>query len=297
LAEGVVSVFQGFLEADLNLRKYFKIDPLRSFIELPILWVVVIGLSLVAVIIATIIVCNSNLEVELDYRGFNSFVEIFKVPIAILAITVTLAAFLATIHRSAQTREQIITANKQNIFSNYFKHIEEFEKYISASIVDTHVHFQNLRMTHKFLFPKSIYGDYSVNDEFLNLIDKEYSRFVSQLQRFNQAGEKPIFDIFHDIYSSIDHVFSFLSVKIGRPGRQVAQNGKKIAVPTYDLKGAFSAVKDHSAVLEQILLFDPSVIVPSSLKRILGMNLSVVPEWSFQSGKSVQRFDIFSAEN
>jgi uncharacterized integral membrane protein len=297
LADALASVFQDFVEAELNLSEYFKIDPLKSFVEQRILWVVVIVLSSVAAIIAIIIVCNSNLEVALDYRGFNSFVEIFKVPIALLAITATLAALLATIHRSAQTREQIITANKQNIFSNYYKHIEEFEKYIHASIVDSHIHFQNLRMTHKYLFPKSLYGDYSVNDEFLNLIDKECSKSVSQLQRFDQAGEKPIFDIFHDIYSSIDHVFSFLSVKIGRSGRQVVQDGKKIAVPTYDLKGAFSVVKDNSAVLEQMLLFNPSVIVPSSLKRILSMNLSVVPQWSFQSRTSVERFDVFSAED
>jgi hypothetical protein len=281
----------------VNPKKYFKIDPLKSLSEWPMFWLSITLPFSIATSIAIIIVCNSNLEFSLDYRGFNSFVEIFKVPIAIVAIMVTLAAFLATIHRSAQTRQQIIGANQQNTFSNYFKHIEEFEKYISTSVVDRSIHCQNLRMTHKYLFPKSMYGDYSVNEEFMSIIGREYSSCISQLQRFNQAGDKPIFDIFYDVYSSIDHVFSFLSVKIGRSGRQVVQDGKKIAVPIYDLKGAFSVVKDHSAVLEQILLFDPSVIVPSSLKRILSMNLSVVPGWSFQGGKSVERFDVFSAEN
>jgi hypothetical protein len=297
LADFSVSVLQDFLEVALNLREYFKIDPLKSFVELPILWVVVVVLFLAAAIIAIAIGLNSNLELSFDYRGFNSLVEIFKVPLAILAIIVTFAAFLATIHRSVQIREQIITTNKQNTFSNYYKHIEEFEKYINASVVDRRMHFQNLRMTHKYLFPKSIYGDYSVNDEFLNLIDKEYSRCVSLLERFDQAEEKSVFDIFYDIYSTVDHIFSFLGVKIGRSGIQVVQDGKKLAVPSSDLKGAFSVVKDHSAILEQILLFDPSVIVPSSLKRIVSMNLSVVPEWPFLTGKNVERFNVFSAEN
>lgn len=281
----------------MNIKKYFRIDPLKSFIELPILWVFVTVLFLIAIIISIVIVRNSNLEVSLDYKGFNSFVEIFKVPIAILAITVTFAAFLATIHRSAQTREQIIAANKQNIFSNYFKHIEEFEKYISTSIVDRSIHFQNLRMTHKYLFPESMYGDYSVNDEFIKLIDEEYSKCKGQLERLDQAEEKSSFDIFYDIYSSIDYIFSFLSINIGRSGIQVVQDGKRIVVPDLGPKAALSVIKKHSAILEQILLFEHSVMIPSPLRAIVTMNLSVVPEWPVGSGKGGKQFNVFSVDH
>ena len=42
-------------------------------------------------------------------------------------------ALLAANHRSEQTKAQISSNAQQNLFANFYKHIEEFEKYIDTN--------------------------------------------------------------------------------------------------------------------------------------------------------------------
>ncbi|EJG1583068.1 hypothetical protein CIF45_RS22770, partial [Vibrio parahaemolyticus] len=107
--------------------KYF--NPHKSFISLPALWGVVVALSLFSLVLAFIIVANSELDVDLSFTGFNNFLTVFRVPLGILALIIPIVALLAANHRSEQTKEQIRVTNQQNNFANYYKHIEEYEKY------------------------------------------------------------------------------------------------------------------------------------------------------------------------
>lgn len=277
-----------------KIKNIFKIDPLKSFIELPILWIVVFILLSIAIFVSIIIVQNSNLELSADYNGFNSFTEIFKVPLAILAIIITFVAFLATVHRSAQTREQIISTNRQNTFSNYFKHIDEFEKYISKSISNKSINFKDIRETHKYLFPESIYGNYSINKSFLELIDHEYSKCKSLLELFEMKDEKSLFQIFYEIYNSLDLVFNEIGIKILRSGRQIVQDSNRIVVPDLSLKSVLAEIKKDSITLKQIISFDHSTVISDSLNSILNMNVEATPDWSiFQDIITVQ-FNVFN---
>lgn len=53
--------------------KYF--NPHKSFISLPALWGVVVALSLFSLVLASIIVANSELDVDLSFNGFNNFFD------------------------------------------------------------------------------------------------------------------------------------------------------------------------------------------------------------------------------
>ena len=105
-------------------------DPNSSFIELPIVWSTMTALCVLASASAIAIYSHGNYSTDFSATGFNFFIGEFRVPLGILALTIPILALLATNHRSVQTRAQILASEKQNNFLNYYKHQEEFEKYI-----------------------------------------------------------------------------------------------------------------------------------------------------------------------
>jgi hypothetical protein len=278
------------------MKKIFKIDPLKSFIELPILWISITFLFIIALGLTLIIISNSSIELFGNYESINSLVDIFKVPLAILALIVTIIAILAATHRSMQTKEQILSTQKQNTFSNYFKHIEEFEKYISKSFDNKSIHFNNPRITHKYLFPNAFDGDYTINEIFIELVDQKYSECKTLLDTFKYPGDKVLFDLFYSVFDNIDYLFSTINCKIGRSGRQLVVDGKKIVLSELYLRGAFQDIKNNSIALEQILLFDHTIIIPRSLKVICNLDISVVPHWSLELNKNIKEFNVFLGE-
>ncbi|WP_114635354.1 hypothetical protein [Vibrio splendidus] len=120
------------------------------------------GLLLLSVILFGVIGYNSDLKWQFDYEGFNFFVKAFSVPFAVLTSIIPIVGFIALNHRSVQTKEQIELARSQNSFTNYYKHIEEFEKYVS-DLYDP-LNSINARKVHFELFPNAKSGDYTPID-------------------------------------------------------------------------------------------------------------------------------------
>ncbi|MEL4271417.1 hypothetical protein [Shewanella xiamenensis] len=102
---------------------------------------------------------------DFSYSGFNNFVEIFKVPIAILALNIPVIAVLGAFHKSEQTRLQIKLSEGQNLFANYFKHIEEFVKHIEKFEHKNDKSKCDARRLHYKLYPNAAIGDYDISDE------------------------------------------------------------------------------------------------------------------------------------
>ncbi len=179
-------------------------DPNKSFLSLKIVWIAVFILLFSAVLSATIIIIHSKLELNLSYLGFNSFISIFKFPLAITALIIPIVALLAANHRSEQTKEQIRVTNSQNVFSNYYKHIEEFVKY-SNGRGDRDV---DLRYAHSNIYPYASEGNYEINmiliEKLINL-DKIPSDIISH--KPTSVDEPPndelmsmYYGLIHDIY-------------------------------------------------------------------------------------------------
>ncbi|ELI5380675.1 hypothetical protein RRJ87_002832 [Vibrio parahaemolyticus] len=120
------------------------------------------ALLTISMVLFAVIAHNSELTWRLDYEGFNFFVKAFSVPIAVLTSIIPLIGFIALNHRSVQTREQIQLARSQNLFTNYYKHIEEFEKYVSHLYVPLNT--INARRAHFSLFPDAKDGNYTPID-------------------------------------------------------------------------------------------------------------------------------------
>ncbi|WP_330961181.1 hypothetical protein [Photobacterium sp. 53610] len=139
-------------------------DPNKSFLSLGVVWIVIGLLTGIAVLISAAIIVNSFLVWDFSYLGFNNFIVVFKVPLGVLALIIPLVALLAANHRSEQTKEQIRLNGIQNNFSNYYKHREEFEKWLEQ------FNFRNMkgaRIIHDQIFPNSKSGDYTISDQLI----------------------------------------------------------------------------------------------------------------------------------
>jgi hypothetical protein len=143
-------------------------DPHKSFLSLKIVWVSVIFLFLFSLIIGFVILANSEFVIDLSFTGFNLFIFAFKFPLAIAALIIPIVALLAANHRSEQTKEQIRVTNAQNVFSNYYKHIDEFNKYLSNR-VDKEA---DLRFSHSNIYPSASEGDYSFSENLISLLSQ-----------------------------------------------------------------------------------------------------------------------------
>lgn len=144
----------------INKSKLF--DPNKSFIELPIVWGIIIAIALVAFFVALVIITNSPLSYDFTSDGFNYFLSAFKFPLGILALIIPIVALLAANHRSEQTKEQIRVTNLQNVFSNHYKHIEEFKKYVEGLNIES-INDLRIRKLHKKMFPRSFQGVHSID--------------------------------------------------------------------------------------------------------------------------------------
>ncbi|MDW1822410.1 hypothetical protein R7Z10_18655 [Vibrio sp. Vb1018] len=167
----------------------------KRLIELPSVRWVTATLLLLGIISAIVIALNSNLVWNLSYEGFNFFVRAFSVPITIITSILPIVGFIAVNHRSEQTKQQIELANaqilvaqNQNNFSNYYKHIEEFEKYV-AHLYEP-LNSINARRIHFYLFPNAKLGDFNpVTLEVMDFKDKMRAIAENALE-FIKDGEK-----------------------------------------------------------------------------------------------------------
>lgn len=152
----------------------------QSLWQLSIVKMTVLGLSLLAIIITLLIVLNSNLYWDFSYQGFNFAAEIFSIPIKIVASIIPIVGFIALYHRSEQTQKQIELATNQNIFANYFKHLEMFREHseVSNTSVLTHANILYDRM-----YPEAHMGNFRLSDSFndvLHSIVEGELKFIAQ---------------------------------------------------------------------------------------------------------------------
>ncbi|CAK1965408.1 hypothetical protein VCRA2114E365_300032 [Vibrio crassostreae] len=144
-----------------NKITYF--DPDISFFGLKIVRLAALSFILIFLLVCGIIIHQSHLwgEWNFTHSGFNNLLDYFKVPLGFLALTIPVGAVFAANHRSEQTKKQIALTHNQNLFTNYYKHIEEFDKYASLTLKENSrpelldaVETLSVRSLHKAFYPK-----------------------------------------------------------------------------------------------------------------------------------------------
>ncbi len=276
--------------------KWYQFDPMKSFLSLPILWVVVITFVLLATVTAGTIALNSNLELSLSYSGFNRFITMFKVPLGILALIIPVVALLAANHRSEQTKAQITSNTQQNKFSNFYKHVEEFEKYIEANIDTANFTIPSIRQAHRLLFPSSFDGDFSIGQSVLKHTNDLSSDLVSLIGHFHgghpTTEEGTVFRI-QEALQEMESTLGILSTIKQRA--QLEQDGKTIAIAKPNLVDLFSRLKSRIAFVHTILSFDHHFVPSEEMSKLIRINLKNVANHNFIENKEAEAppFDPF----
>jgi len=127
----------------------------RKLSEMKSFWAALIIPLVVSLMAAGIIAFNSELRFDPTYIGFNKAVDIFKVPLSILALAFPLVALVATNHRSSQSSEMLKRNSTQQAFSNYYMHREEFFKVLSRLENELGIKFGDANGLYRTLFPRN----------------------------------------------------------------------------------------------------------------------------------------------
>lgn len=110
------------------------LDPDKSLSELPLFKLIIVLLTGASIILFICVVTPLNLKADFTPSGFDFFLSTFKFPLSIAALHIPSLALLASLHRSEQTKRQIELTDSQNIFSNYYRHLEEFKKHMENDV-------------------------------------------------------------------------------------------------------------------------------------------------------------------
>ncbi|MGR5150210.1 hypothetical protein ACQKP8_27145 [Photobacterium alginatilyticum] len=268
------------------MKKIFEFDPLKSFVQLPILWVVVSLITIISSVVFISIIVNTDLIWSFDANGFNLFLSYFKVPLSILALIIPIVALLAANHRSEQTREQIRISNSQNSFSNHYKHIEEFEKYLAS-----HLHVLsvvNIRKAQRGIFPNTINGDFSISDAVKNDFDNECYNLMSIINQFSVGHKGSKKDTIVEIELSLRNMErNFCLNFIGdRSGSVFEHNGIKFILRNDDLQYYFESVRSRIRELAITLQFDQDFLFSDNITKLVEMDISVIDKASINSTSS-----------
>lgn len=181
-------------------------SPEKNLFSLPVIRWGGGSIFIIAFISALIIAFHSrNLPFELSPDGFENFAKNFKVPATFLAIMAAFIGLCAANHRSEQSKAQIKLTSEQNIFSNHYKHLEEFESFIkiihekrqtilkkdiephktenkfnslvNSELLGPHIDADQYRSLYRMIYPKSNSGNFEPSIEYKNKLN-EFTKFI-----------------------------------------------------------------------------------------------------------------------
>ncbi len=275
------------------MEKLVEFGPLKSFISLPIVWGVIGILTLSSILVATLITVNSDFVWNFDYQSINKIFTIYKLPLTILALIIPIVALLAANHRSEQTKAQILAANEQNIFANYYKHIEEFEKFIGSHILNNQIKITNIRNTHKALFPSANLGSYALDNNIDMLLNESGLNIAYLFNCFKDGHRKTQSDTIIDIENITRDIERRIGMNWSSGGSTFRHSGVNITVREGSLSVYISSVLTRIKAINTIASFDIGYITPLSVNQILGANLKKVPNINFiDNPDNAQSFEL-----
>jgi len=167
-------------------------DPHVSFLRLPSFWVPFLIILAVFVILCSKVSFDEHLVFSRSWT-VQCMYEWFKIPFWVLALLIPVVGLFNANHKSEQAKAAMELTKSQNNFANYYKHMEEFSKYIDSIVgqVATPTSFANYRPLHSLIFQLAYKSDYSVSKLTEQYIDEFLDNFITITKELNgrSAGE------------------------------------------------------------------------------------------------------------
>lgn len=264
-------------------------DPHTAFLDLKIVRRTIIGIVSLMALAVVCIWLNDRLIFDLSSNGLNSATTLFKVPIGIGTLSIPALALLAANHRSEQTKQQmaltldqikrtdlqINIAQGQNVFSNYFKHFEEFKKrYEKKEGNPDAPYIKDFHNAHRSIFPKARRGDLSVGQAFLNYFTERTQMFLRLCKGYEsfEKWESTALSITLLIFELKRH----FHVERRAVGSEVIGNGFHFNLPGGSVVSSLIYYQELFVYMDEILSFDPDYVSPPEVKRFLEIDLETL---------------------
>ena len=243
-------------------------NPNVSFFRLAIVWSTlffIVGLSLLLIAIANY---GTNYQLCSSTDCYNNFITQFKLPLGILSLLIPLGAIYAVQHRSEQSLAQIKTSEGQNNFVNYYKHLEEFEKYLKSKAIDTKVY---VNQTHAEIFQGSRDGDFNILNSTQELIANKYLEIYIMLKNIEKMDIEDI-----EQNKAIDKNFKGIESKINELNNKLNVIPKKLTLKSIivsplkivDINAQINYVRRETLQLITLLSFCHTYTPAANMKAI-----------------------------
>jgi hypothetical protein len=260
---------------------------------------------------------------KLDYDGLHYALTLFRIPIGIVALAVPIFAILAANHRSEQSREQMRLSSEQNIFSNHYKHVEEFEKYCTRlyermidhdekvrtryekstgilknfaneSFIPTNVNANYSRLVYKKIYPKSVAGDLRMSREFIDSLDSFILAILENAESFNSLDRGNWYSAIVEIDAKIRSFTqaNYIDLRLIGSTKILTINEAEIRVPSGDVMMFMRQLQDIVTAVEEILAFDISYIPSSLVQSIVRSEFDELPNWDIDEVSSWNPVDV-----
>lgn len=193
-----------------------------------------------------------NLIFDPTISGFVNFYKWFSVPLYTAALAFPLAAITISNYRADQAERQIKLSREQNVFVNYFKHHEEFEKRLEKLEKRFDIEFKDKSGLYSSFFPKNTPYEIDINahSEFAEKIIDEFQSSISVLNSYYREYIKADDITFKQkcsvalcVLSEINQFRTMLSYEQGHPVRANF-------ISTNEYSPALLSIKDDTDYVE-----------------------------------------------
>ncbi|QIP55412.1 hypothetical protein [Hafnia alvei] len=156
---------------------------------------------------------DPKITFDLSSSGYQKFLELFKLPIGILSLSIPLVAIVAHIHRTIQTSVQINETKKKNIADGFFSH-HKFITEALSKLPSLDITINEISHVKKITSPYSLYkkmfkfSSYENGFSMEGLTDflKNTKNLITHMDELIESTKNEnlsqLFSIFEDLISS-----------------------------------------------------------------------------------------------
>ncbi|MEZ9398969.1 hypothetical protein AB4393_23460 [Vibrio splendidus] len=256
-------------------------------------WFVVSSFIILALIISYSITINldeSELEIMLGHRGLTKLIEIYALPLKIVAFLIPLLGLMALHFNYKQIQEQISIAIDQNTFSNYFKHRESFYEH-AAKHNTTDITHANL--LYNLMYPDSHKTAPRLDDNFNCLVSGLVTEYLKMnIDSYNKGKEVQV-DNANVSAARFNTVFGVLGIDRTR-AEMLVQAELNAVRQLNGMKNTefYSRIRPQLRIVEYVIthlnnqgLFDRDY----KQSKQVGVFLKYSDIWSVQGFKAIQQ--------
>lgn len=140
---------------------------------------------------------------QFDSDGFNNFIAISKLPIALLSLSIPFVAVVANIHRTVQTNRQIEEAKQKNLSDSHYSHLKFVTDYFTnlpSKLVSRKRNYGTKEANYKINYPIHLYR-YIFNDstpengrpknankEYIKKVNNHWLEILKNLEKINSSN-------------------------------------------------------------------------------------------------------------